>query len=59
MVRRHRVENTHRDFTVPQQRVLKALEIDREAIESLPDKGIRNACLRYVYDTEVSPIEDP
>ena len=70
VLRRHGVENTHRDFIVRQHRVLQAvlwlttnnpyfkdLEIDREAINCLPENSIPNG-LRFVLDTEVSPHED-
>ena len=69
-MRRHGVENTHRDFIVRQHRVLQAVlwmmtnnpyfkdvEIDCEAINCLADNGIPNG-LRFVLDTEVSPHED-
>ena len=35
----------------------KDVEIDREAINCLPENGIPNG-LRFVLDTEVSPHED-
>ena len=70
VVRRHDVENTHRDFTVHQHRVLgavlwlmtnnpyfKDVEIDCEPINYLPENGIPNS-MRFVDDTEVSPHED-
>ena len=69
-MRRHGVENTHQYFTVYQHRVLEAVlwlttnnsyfkdvEIDREAINCLPENDIPNG-LRFVLDTEVSPHED-
>ena len=60
VVRRHGVDNSHRDFTARRHRVLEAVlwlktnnpyfkdaEIDRDTIESLPENGIRSE-LRYV-----------
>ena len=64
VVRRHGVDSTHRDFTVRRHRVLEAVlwlknnniyfkdvEIDCEAIASLPENGIPED-LRYVIDTD-------
>ena len=60
VVRRHGMDNSHRDFTVRRHQVLEAVlwlktnnpyfkdvEIDQEAIESLPENGIPSD-LRYV-----------
>ena len=62
VVRRHGADNTHRDFTVRRHKVLEAvlwlktnnpyfkcIEIDREAIQILPENGIPEE-LRYVVD---------
>ena len=62
IVRRHGAEDTHRDFTVRQHKVLEAvlwlktnnpffkdIEIDRDVIQSLPENGIPDE-LRYVID---------
>ena len=70
VVRRHGVENAHRDFTVRQHRVLegvvwltmnnpyfKDVDIDREEINCLPENGIPNG-LRFVLDTVVYPHEN-
>ena len=42
VVRGHGLENTHRDFTVRQHRVLQDVEIDRDGINWLPENGIPN-----------------
>ena len=60
IVRRHGVDNSHKDFTILRHQVLEAslwlktdnpyfkdVEIDQEAIESLPENGIPSE-LRYV-----------
>lgn len=62
VVRRHGADDTHRDFTVRRHRVLEAIlrlktnnpffkeiEIDHNAIQSLPENGIPEE-LRYVID---------
>ena len=65
VVRRHGVENTHRDIIVRQHRMLqdvlwlttnnsyfKVVEIDGEAINCLAENGPR-----FVLDTEATPHE--
>ena len=64
VVRRHGVENVHRDFTVRQHRVLevvlclttnnpcfKDVKIDHQAINCLQENGIPDG-LRFVDDTK-------